>query len=203
MSELEIKQSPIDEMDGAQRVELTGAIDGSSITDLTDFVDRLYEEGTRWFLVDMTGIKYVNSTGLGSLVKYADQFRSRGGGMVLFSVPPKVKVIIKMLGLDRFFPIENSLSDALEAARSNGESEAEPEVSEAAAKADASAPAATDSAAAPVAATSRPASDGNGAAISGDALAGLIAEQQRTNRLLKAMILELRQLRADLDEDDD
>mgnify|MGYP002880998254 CR=1 FL=1 len=110
MSELEIKQSPIDEMDGAQRVELTGAIDGSSITDLTDFVDRLYEEGTRWFLVDMTGIKYVNSTGLGSLVKYADQFRSRGGGMVLFSVPPKVKVIISSPNPRRSRPLKSPTS---------------------------------------------------------------------------------------------
>ena len=84
-------------VDAARRVELTGAIDGRSITDFTDFVDRLYEGGTRWFLVDMSGIKYVNSTGLGSLVKYADQFRARGGGMVLFEVPPKVKVIIKVI----------------------------------------------------------------------------------------------------------
>lgn len=196
MGDLAIKETALAELDGAQRVELSGAIDGASITDLQDFVDQIYKDGARWFIVDMSGIKYVNSTGLGSLVKYADLFKNRGGGMVLYSVPPKVKVIIKMLGLDSFFPISNSLEEALEEARkteSGGAGEIELEDSDEGEKMMARG-----------ATTAK-----NGAAQVGDAAAlstimgTLLEESRRTNRLLKGVILELRQLRADFEDDDD
>jgi anti-anti-sigma factor len=211
LGDLTIKPSDVENAEGVKKVELTGAIDAASITQLTDFVDDLYEDGTRWFLVDMRGIKYVNSTGLGSLVKYADQFTERGGGMVLFALPPKVKVIIKMLGLDSFFPIVNSLDDALDEVKGNGsgvnkpEPIAEPEP----------APKATPSALspAPTVAPSAPSSlashnskgddVANSDTASKELVETLLEENRRTNRLLKAVILELRQLRAEFEDDGD
>lgn len=208
MGDLTINQFDLDEVADARKVELVGAIDAASITDLTNFVDKLYDTGTRWFLVDMRGIKYVNSTGLGSLVKYADQFTSRGGGMVLFALPPKVKVIIKMLGLDSFFPIVNSLDDALEQVRNQGQKEeSEPAAPEAPVVEDVEdvedimdeSPAVPQSS---VAATVAPAPSSNGqTSVDPGLVKDLLDEQKRTNRLLKAVILELRQLRSEFDED--
>jgi hypothetical protein len=63
----------------------------------------------------MSKIKYVNSTGLGSLVKYADTFKTTGGGMALIKVPAKVKIVIEMLGLNAFFDICPDLDAALSA----------------------------------------------------------------------------------------
>jgi anti-anti-sigma factor len=208
MGELRIDEFDTTEVDAARRVELTGAIDGRSITDFTDFVDRLYEGGTRWFLVDMSGIKYVNSTGLGSLVKYADQFRARGGGMVLFEVPPKVKVIIKMLGLDTFFPIRTSFAEAIEEARSGTDSGPSDGA--------ASAPEFRDRAEhSPMPSPPSPPTSLSGRANVEALRAGennvntnngsseLLEEQRRTNRLLKGVILELRRLSELLEEDDE
>jgi len=227
VGELNIKQHDIEGFSAGQRVDLKGAIDGNSLQDLQDFVEQLYEAETEWFIVDMSGIKYVNSTGLGSLVKYADQFKSRGGGMVLFSVPPKVKVIIKMLGLDSFFPIANSLEDALAEARGEG-SKAAPSEPEPEPITPAPAPPGTSGSSRrskengePRKASSRsqrpsapsvptkvaspsPKSGAQGAsAPQGELTSALIDEQRRTNRLLKAVILELRQLRADFEDMDE
>ena len=197
MGDLTIKPSDIENHTGVKKVELQGAIDAASITELTDFVDELYDGGTRWFLVDMRGIKYVNSTGLGSLVKYADQFTERGGGMVLFALPPKVKVIIKMLGLDSFFPIVNSLDDALDEVKGNGVGVKPKDEPARESKADSSS------------STSAPASATKGetvsetATVSKELIETLLEESRRTNRLLKAVILELRQLRAEFEDDSD
>jgi anti-anti-sigma factor len=78
LGDLKITQSDVDGVSHAKRVELEGAIDATSIADLTGLVDVLFSGATRWFLVDMRGIKYVNSTGLGSLVKYADSVHLSG-----------------------------------------------------------------------------------------------------------------------------
>lgn len=218
MGDLNIKPSDVENAEGVKKVELTGAIDAASITQLTDFVDDLYENGTRWFLVDMRGIKYVNSTGLGSLVKYADQFTERGGGMVLFALPPKVKVIIKMLGLDSFFPIVNSLDDALKevegtAAKPVPAPAPAPKVEEEVKVADPEPSAPAPSGPAPSVAPSAPSSLGStntkgddvaeSASASKELVETLLEENRRTNRLLKAVILELRQLRAEFEDDNE
>jgi anti-sigma B factor antagonist len=220
LGDLTIKPSDIESAEGVKKVELTGAIDAASISQLTNFVDDLYDGGTRWFLVDMRGIKYVNSTGLGSLVKYADQFTERGGGMVLFALPPKVKVIIKMLGLDSFFPIVNSLDDALDEVKGNGKG-----VTKATAPRPVPAPkpdpaprrlthlAPSSPKPAPIVTPSAPSSLGpnnhkgedvaDSTLASKDLVETLLEENRRTNRLLKAVILELRQLRAEFEDDGD
>jgi len=68
----------------------------------------------------MQGIRYVNSTGLGSLVRLADQLESGGGGFALVKIHPKVKVVFNMLGLNAFFKIFGSKEEAL-SFFSNGE----------------------------------------------------------------------------------
>lgn len=188
MGKLSIAPSEVANAAFTIKTELVGAIDAESIQDLTNHVDKLCEEGTAWFLVDMRGVKYVNSTGLGQLVHYADRFTARGGGMILYALPSKVKVIIKMLGLDSLFPIVNSFADALRTIEKHTEA-APPEPQK---------PAPTPNSLQPPAQASE-------ADMSQENLLNLVQslteEQKRTNRLLKAIILELRQLREELDED--
>lgn len=61
----------------------------------------------------MVGIKYVNSTGLGTLVNVADALENRGGGIALVKIHPKVKVVFDMLGLNAFFKIFSNEKEAL------------------------------------------------------------------------------------------
>lgn len=69
--------------------------------------------GIRRVILDCSGLNDLNSTGLGSFVKHADGLRLRGGAMVLFNLPPKVRVVLDMLGLEAFFDLAGSLEEAL------------------------------------------------------------------------------------------
>jgi anti-sigma B factor antagonist len=115
MPGLEWKIQPVDGDDTARLVELSGAIDGNTVPDFQTLLEQMKKEGVRRLILDMSKIKYVNSTGLGSLVKYADSFKSSGGGMALIKVPAKVKIVIEMLGLNAFFDICTDLAAALAA----------------------------------------------------------------------------------------
>ena len=115
MPGLESKLLPVDGDDSARVAELSGAIDGNTVPDFQQMLERVKTEGVRRLILDMSKIKYVNSTGLGSLVKYADSFKNSGGGMALIKVPAKVKIVIEMLGLNAFFDICPDLDAALAA----------------------------------------------------------------------------------------
>ncbi len=115
MAGLDIKLTTIAGDDTSALAEMTGAIDGNTVPSFQSTLEEIKTKGIRRLVLDMSKIKYVNSTGLGSLVKYADTFKSTGGGMALIKVPAKVKIVIEMLGLNAFFDICPDLDAALAA----------------------------------------------------------------------------------------
>lgn len=117
---LDIKLKTIDGDDVSALAEMTGAIDGNTVPSFQETLEEIKTKGIQRLVLDMSKIKYVNSTGLGSLVKYADAFKSSGGGMALIKVPAKVKIVIEMLGLNAFFDICPDLDSALTALKSGG-----------------------------------------------------------------------------------
>ncbi len=117
---LDIKLKTIDGDDVSALAEMTGAIDGNTVPSFQETLEEIKTKGIQRLVLDMSKIKYVNSTGLGSLVKYADAFKSSGGGMALIKVPAKVKIVIEMLGLNAFFDICADLDTALTALKASG-----------------------------------------------------------------------------------
>lgn len=97
---------------------LGGAIDAKTVPSFQENLNKLKDSGITRFVLDMEGIKYVNSTGLGYLVNLADSVELQGGGIALVKIHPKVKVVFDMLGLNAFFKIHNNRKDALDHFRS-------------------------------------------------------------------------------------
>lgn len=69
------------------------------------------EAGTRWVLLDLSWVQYLDSGGLGSLVAEADRFQAAGGKLLLLGVPAKVRVVIEILGLEPYLPSAASVSE--------------------------------------------------------------------------------------------
>jgi anti-sigma B factor antagonist len=210
-----MKRTVLEELEGGEVVVLDGAIDSTTVNALHDLVNGVVADGRRWFLLDMQRVKYINSTGLGSLVKYADIFRGRQGAMVLIGVQPKVKVIIRTLGLNEFFAMRESLEQAVRGAQEGTLAE------EGSAARPAAAPAPRPDmnsarrnriptgridpqACAPSMAPSPPSKPSAPAAPSGaPASDELLQEVRKTNRLLMLVVRELRSLRDVFEEEEE
>ncbi|RME81373.1 MAG: STAS domain-containing protein [Planctomycetota bacterium] len=128
MAGLDIKLKKIAQVNNAGLVELSGAIDGNTIVEFQSSLDDIQKTGISKLVLDFSEVKYVNSTGLGSLVKYADAFRHAGGGVALMNVPAKVKIVIDMLGLNAFLKMCPNLESALEAIEQVAAPQAPPSV---------------------------------------------------------------------------
>lgn len=113
MTDLRFDITPIDALANTARVVVEGAIDATTVISFESQLKQLQEDGYTNFVLDMQGIKYVNSTGLGSLVATADNLEKVGGGLALIRVHPKVKVVFDMLGLNSFFRIFTNEDEAV------------------------------------------------------------------------------------------
>jgi anti-anti-sigma factor len=128
MAGLDIKLTALKQRDNTVLAEMAGAIDTQTRVAFQEALEEILNKGVRCLILDMSNIRYVNSTGLGSLVKYADSFKNSGGGMALIKVPQKVKIVIEMLGLNAFFDICAELDEALVALDRIGAAEEAPAV---------------------------------------------------------------------------
>ncbi len=104
--------------DGVATLRLAGVIDAHTLDRFEASLAQAAASGVRSLLLDCDELHYVNSAGFGELIRYSDRFNEKGGSLVLARVPPKVGVILEMLGLKSVIPIHASLEEArVEAAR--------------------------------------------------------------------------------------
>lgn len=70
------------------------------------------EEGLPNIIVDLSGVKYMNSTGLSLLISLHTKSTKTGGKLMLISVPQVVTTLLSVTKLDQIIPIADSLDAA-------------------------------------------------------------------------------------------
>ena len=63
-------------------------------------------------VVDLWGVDFIESTGLGALVGSRRRAQALDGSLSLARLDPKVLMVFKITGLDKVFPIFDTLEDA-------------------------------------------------------------------------------------------
>jgi anti-anti-sigma factor len=104
------------ERDGWTVVMPVGDLDLSSAPDLRrHLVAAVAATGGR-VVVDLAGVHFVDSQGLGTLVGGLKRARSRGGDLRLAHPPDDVAAILELTGLDRAFIVAADVPAAIAAA---------------------------------------------------------------------------------------
>ena len=101
----DIKTVTLPNGEEAKAVFLTGSIDASTNQAFEGRLSDILSSGTHNVLLVLTNVKYINSTGLGTIVKCVDTFRESGGDIKLVGVPTKVIALFEMLGLLALFEL--------------------------------------------------------------------------------------------------
>jgi anti-anti-sigma factor len=109
----DIKTVALPSGEDAKAVFLTGSIDASTNQTFEGRLTDILSGGTRHVLLVLTNVKYINSTGLGTIVKCVDQFREKGGDIKLVGVPTKVIALFEMLGLLQLFETHDTIEAAV------------------------------------------------------------------------------------------
>ncbi len=119
----DIQPSELPTGEEAKSVFLSGSIDASTNQTFETQLNDILEAGTNKVLLVLTNVKYINSTGLGTIVKCVDNFREKGGDIKLVGVPTKVIALFEMLGLLALFETYDDIEEAVGSFGGEGEEE--------------------------------------------------------------------------------
>ncbi|MGN6752458.1 MAG: STAS domain-containing protein [Intrasporangium sp.] len=100
-------------------VSLGGEIDVYTAPFVRERLDEAVHEGRTNLIVDLTGVRFLDSTGLGVLVGRLKLTRSLGGSLRLVGTDERVLKVFAITGLDKVFEIHPTLDEALAAAEAD------------------------------------------------------------------------------------
>jgi anti-sigma B factor antagonist len=95
----------------AATIGIEGELDMYTVPDLEAELRRL-GDGVTHVLVDLRGVTFVDSAGIGLLTQRARRLAARGGVMMLAIDTMSVRRIFELTGLDRYFVIHEDASEA-------------------------------------------------------------------------------------------
>lgn len=101
-----------------------GEIDLATAPRLKSSLVVLLEEGFNHFVLDLSTVRYLDSTGLGILVGFARRLPD-GGRVVLAQAPGSVVSLLELTGLDAQFTTFDHVEDALEQVRGGADASAQ------------------------------------------------------------------------------
>jgi anti-sigma B factor antagonist len=94
-------------------VALMGELDIGTSERFERELDTLLDRGARRLVVDLLGVTFLGSAGLGLLTRAAKRMRAQGGECVVVSDDPRILRVFEITGLDRIIRIERSLMEAV------------------------------------------------------------------------------------------
>lgn len=93
-------------------VEVSGDLDVYSAPRLHVVLTDQYRTGQRLVIVDMSGLDFMDSSGLGVLIGGMKRARAAGGALVLAAAPEKVLRVLRITGVARVLPVFETLPEA-------------------------------------------------------------------------------------------
>lgn len=93
---------------------IVGSIDGATLPKFEKKMLGFLEEGFKYLILIFSQVRYINSTGMGVLVKLADMFNEADGEINLVDVPEKLVALFNMLGLLALIKLSKTEEEALQ-----------------------------------------------------------------------------------------
>lgn len=105
------------EIAGAHIVDVRGEIDVSTSPKLRERLVSLVNKGATRLVIDLEGVEFIDSTGLGVLVGVLKRVRARDGSLSIVCSKAGLLRVFTITGLEKVFAIYPSVESATEHSR--------------------------------------------------------------------------------------
>ncbi len=99
----------------AHIIDLKGEIDVYTAPQFRQEVLSLLDQGSRYIVVNLSSVDYLDSTGLGVLIGGLKRLKEQGGSLILICPNAKITRIFEITGLDKIFAMFLTEGEALDA----------------------------------------------------------------------------------------
>lgn len=90
-----------------------GPIDYRNVAALQAATSAARRRGLRSLVLDLSDTRYINSLGLSYLVSLSDAMAVDGGALLLAEAPPKLKIVLDLMGVGEMLPLHRSVAAAV------------------------------------------------------------------------------------------
>jgi anti-sigma B factor antagonist len=100
--------------EGVSLVDVTGRLTSFESRAFREMIQGLLKQGQTNLVLNLTGLEYLDSSGVGELVRNYMSVVKKGGAMKVVGLAPKVEEILKVTQLYQVFPEFPDEASALE-----------------------------------------------------------------------------------------
>ena len=93
-------------------LKLSGSADMAEAQALGAFLAEQLTQGRKSLLLEISGVSFISSMGLGALIQAHNQCRKAGGSLLVVAPQPAVRRVLYTTRLDRFFELFDTLDEA-------------------------------------------------------------------------------------------
>ncbi len=93
-------------------VAVKGEVDIATAPKLREKLVELASQGVHQVVVDLDGVEFLDSTGLGVLIGGMKRLRGHDGDLTLVCTQPRILKVFEITGLNRAFAIHDSVDQA-------------------------------------------------------------------------------------------
>jgi anti-sigma B factor antagonist len=102
----------VEHASGYTRLAGTGRLNMVRAPRLREAVAVVIASGHHHLVLDMAGVEFVDSSGLGALVGCLKAARQAGGDLRIANVSPQVRMVLELTGMTRVFTPYDSVDEA-------------------------------------------------------------------------------------------
>jgi anti-sigma B factor antagonist len=105
-------QVSVEHVDGVARCVIVGEVDMATTPQLRDELIGLVNAGDQRLVLDVSGVPFLDSTGLGVLMEVHRRLRDNSGAVALVGARPALVRLLTITNLSRALPVYRTVSDA-------------------------------------------------------------------------------------------
>jgi len=108
-------------LDGAACLSVAGDLDLAAVPSFLGYLNRASQGGVN-LIVDLSGLRYIDSSGINTLLAVEKTFARAGRRIVLAAASPRMLRILKIISLEQILPLYPTVEAALASLRDAGQS---------------------------------------------------------------------------------
>ena len=94
-------------------IDVNGEMDLYNSYKLKELVMKMLEKKVRRFIINLENVDYIDSSGIGALIYICSTIKKMNLRLIITNIHGSVKKVIELTKLMGYFPITNSIEEAL------------------------------------------------------------------------------------------
>ena len=95
------------------RVGIADLMDIDRTNDVYQFLLTIVNGGVKKVIIDMEGLEFIDSQGIGAIIEITKLLRAENGDLVFINVPQRIEIIFKPINLQRFIKVFPAVNEAV------------------------------------------------------------------------------------------